>query len=254
MPDAASSLAEAESTFAAHSVREGMRAAFLAHFAPNGLFVRAGWKVAREWLEARPDPPILLEWKPVHVEAAASGEMGLSTGPWRLTPKSPPGAAPSFGQFVSVWKRDAGGRWQVGVDLGISHAEPALWDAPLRATNLAPTRSTDSLEAIEQAFVREWSAAGPAAAYRSHAAERVRLYRTGAAPALGRASALVVAGDARDTRWEIERVEAARSGDFGYAMGHYTVAGKTAGHYVRVWHVEGGRWRIVLDVIQAGTP
>ena len=50
-PDAAS-LAAAETAFAAHSVREDMRTAFLAHFTDDGVFVRDGWTHSNEFLKA----------------------------------------------------------------------------------------------------------------------------------------------------------------------------------------------------------
>src|ERR1700752_324379 len=84
------SLAAAESAFAAHSVREDMRVAFIANFAADGVFVRNGWVVARDDLAPRKAPPIVLDWKPVYAEAAASGEMGLSTGPSKITSKADP--------------------------------------------------------------------------------------------------------------------------------------------------------------------
>src|SRR5437763_64410 len=76
----ATSLAAAETAFAAHSVRENAREAFLAHFAPDGvLVVPSGWTAARPALEAQPVAPSVLEWRPVHVEAARAGDLGLST-------------------------------------------------------------------------------------------------------------------------------------------------------------------------------
>src|SRR3954469_11663458 len=76
------SLAAAESAFAAHSVREDMRTAFLANFADDGMFVRNGWLVSNTYLAGQKAPPIVLDWKPVYTEIAPSGELGLSTGPW----------------------------------------------------------------------------------------------------------------------------------------------------------------------------
>jgi len=49
----------------------------------------------------------------------------------------------------------------------------------------------------------------------------------------------------------VERTETARSGDFGYARGHYAAAatpGKPAGWYLRVWRREASGWRVVMDV------
>jgi len=114
-PEAPASLAAAETGFGRHSVREDMRAAFLANFAEDGVFVRNGWMVSNDWLRPRPAPPIVLDWHPQYVEAAASGDMGLSTGPWKITSKKDPGAAPTHGQFVSVWRRDRIGELGDGI-------------------------------------------------------------------------------------------------------------------------------------------
>src|SRR5689334_14369645 len=136
--EAATSLAAAETEFGRHSVREDMRAAFLANFADDGVFVRDGWIVSNDWLRPRPAPPIVLDWHPQYVEVAPSGEMGLSTGPWTITSKKDASAPATHGQFVSVWRREGTGPWKVAVDLGIGHPQQALWDAPLEA-RVAPT-------------------------------------------------------------------------------------------------------------------
>ena len=250
--DDAASLAAAESAFAAQSVREDMRAAFLAHFAADGVFVRERWVPARAWLEPRPAPPIVLDWRPVHVETARSGEMGLSTGPWRITPRG--AAAPTaYGQFVSIWTREPGGPWRVAVDLGISHAAPALWDAPLDARTTPGVAGAGTIEDAEAAFAGESAAHGAAAAYRAYAAPDLRLYREGHAPWLGREAALADAdlGPA-SPGWAVERSATARSGDFGYARGYFAAAGVEGpprGHFLRAWRREAAGWRIVLDVV-----
>ncbi len=252
--EAVESLAAAEAAFAAHSVREDMRAAFIAHFAPDGVLVREGWTVARDWLAARPAPAIVLDWRPVYVEAAASGEMGLSTGPWKIT--APGDSAPSaFGQFVSIWKRAPGEPWRVAIDLGIGHPSPSLADAPLELGAAASARGGGSLQAAEAAFASDSAARGERLAYRAHGTAALRRYRDGVAPGASLASALASAAmsDARIT-WTAERIEAARSDDFGYAMGHYADAAApatTLGHYLRVWRREDGGWKIVLDVVNA---
>jgi hypothetical protein len=43
-------------------------------------------------------------------------------------------------------------------------------------------------------------------------------------------------------------VETARSGDFGYARGHYAAAGGAPACFLRVWRAEGGQWRVVMAV------
>lgn len=257
--DVPGSLAAAETAFAAHSVREDMRAAFMAAFDADGVFVRNGWTVAADHLRNQPAPPIVLDWKPVHVEVAAAGDLGLSTGPWKITRKAKPGAPPAYGQFVSVWRREGNGTWKVAVDLGIGHPEPSLWQAPLVAVAIPASGGTaTALAAVEADFAARARAAGLAAAHREYAARDLRFYRNGAAPMIGRAAALAAPSMAEGRfEWIVERAEAARSGDLGYARGRYalpeapTVA---VGYYLRVWRREAGSWRVALDIINPAPP
>lgn len=254
--DAARELAAAEAAFAAHSVREDMRAAFLAHFAPDGVMVGEGWSTPAALLGPRPAPPIVLEWRPAYVEVAGSGDLGLSTGPWKRTPRA--GGEPAWGQFVSIWKREPGGAWRVAVDLGVGHRESFLWEAPLQARRTPGLRATASLPEAEAEFARRAQASGSRAAYAEFGAGDLRLYRPGVEPAAARATSLARAtepGD--DVRWVVERWEVAGSGDFGYARGHYSAArdpSKRAGHFLRAWRHEPAGWRIVMDVVDPARP
>lgn len=254
------SLAAAESAFAAQSVRDGMRAAFLAWLAPDATLYRNGPVNGPAYIAANPDPPILLDWRPAFVEVAASGELGLSTGPWTLTSRRDPGATPRHGQFVSVWKREGKGPWRVRVDLGISHSGPALAHAPLQAlstSNQGNPPAPSTIADAEARFAALAARSGDAAAYAALASPSVRVYREGHAPFLGRAEALSspAAGEAR-TAWTLETHEASTSGEFGFASGRFGPApgAAAAGHYVRVWRREAGDWRIALDVVNALSP
>ena len=257
--DHTASLAAAETAFAAHSVREDMRVAFLAAFAPDGVFVRNGWTVSSEWLRNQPAPPIVLDWRPQYVEVAASGELGLSTGPWKITSKAKPDAPPVFGQFVSVWRRE-GATWKVAVDLGVAHPAEALWSAPLETRQLPAPRSVaeSSIAQAEARFAADARTRGLRAAYGAHGAENLRFYRNGHPPTSTRPAALAAAAMADESpAWTVERMETARSGDFGYARGSYAAAslpGVATGWFLRVWRREGAEWRIVMDVNNPAPP
>ncbi|MEO7742897.1 MAG: DUF4440 domain-containing protein [Usitatibacter sp.] len=253
--DPSASLAAAESAFAAHSVREDMRAAFLAAFADDGVFVRNAWVAAKAFLMSRPAPPIVLDWRPQHVEVAASGELGLSTGPWKLTSKDKPDAPASYGQYVSIWRRGADGRWKVEVDLGISHPQPTLWKDRLEARTVPAVKAgpAGGLEEAESAFQRVAAASGLRAAYEAYGAEDLRLYRSGTTPRASRAAALASPA-LRDEKlaWTVDRSAASRSGDLGYTRGAFAEAAKSAvpvGFYLRVWRREAAGWKIALDVV-----
>ena len=247
----ARSLAAAEAAFAAQSVREDMRSAFLSAFAPEGVFVRGAWTPARAWLAPRPAPPIVLDWRPAHVEAARSGDVGLSTGPWRITPQG--AAAPTaYGQFVSVWTRDAGGPWQVAADIGISHPAPTPWDAPLEARTSPGVPGGEPLTQAEAAFSALSAREGMRAAWAAWGAADLRVYREGHPPYVGRGDVARHLWDEARLGWTPEAVRTAASGEFGFARGHYASAaapGTVAGYYLHVWRHEAAGWRLVLDVV-----
>ena len=250
----AESLAAAETAFAAHSVREDMRAAFLANFGNDGVMAREGWVLAKPYLEPRPAPPVVLDWHPAHVEVAGSGEMGLSTGPWKLTPDMKPVPPSAYGQFCSVWRRDADGAWKVLVDLGISNPQPTFWRGALDIFDTpasAPPRA-GGVDAAERAFAQLARGAGARAAYARYGAARLRFYREGFDPIVGRDAALASPAMA-EAAWVVERAESSRSGDFAYARGRVVAPSNpatTLGYFLRVWRAEEGALRIVLDVVQ----
>lgn len=252
---AAASLAAAETAFAAQSVREGLRAAFLAWLAPDAVLFRNGPVNGPASISARPDPPIVLDWRPAFVEVASSGDFGVSTGPWTITPRGDATAPPRHGQFFSVWTRPPGGEWRVRVDLGISHPGPALADAVLSAavTPAFPGAAGEPVDAAEARFARLAAQEGDRAAYAAFASATIRLYREGHAPYLGRDAALAspAAGEGR-TAWVLASQGASRAGDLAYAIGSYGPPGAaTAGHYVRVWRREPTGWRVAADVTNA---
>jgi len=250
---AAASLAAAERAFAAQSMRSDMVSAFLDNFSEQGVMVTGGWMRAREALAGKPPPPIDLDWAPSHVEVAASGELGLSTGPWIRASRTQPDAPSAHGHFVSVWRRLTDGRWQVEVDLGIAHPEAIA--KPRDVEIVAPSVASgagDPLERAETNFVETSLRHGMRAAYAAHALPRFMLYRNGHAPFRGKAAALAAAqmSGAR-TIWLADAVVVSRANDFGYVRGAYADAAdpsKVLGYFLRVWRSEGGAWGIALDV------
>ena len=254
--DHTASLAAAETAFAAHSVREDMRVAFLAAFDDDGVFAREGWRVSNDFLRDRPAPQIVLDWRPQYVETSASGDLGLSTGPSKIVSKVNPGTPPTYGQFVSVWRRAAGGPWKVAVDLGIGHPGDALWSVPLVTRQLsgaAPSAGDGGVAQAEALFAEEVRREGARSAYSRLGADNLRFYRPGNAPTATRAAALASPAMSDDKLlYTVERSETAQSGDFAYARGSYGSADAPAvplGWYVRVGRREPAGWRIVMDVV-----
>jgi ketosteroid isomerase-like protein len=120
------SLVDVEKAFSALSVEKGMKVAFLAYLADDGILFRPAPVPGRKSWQSRPNPPGTLIWEPSYAEVSAFGDLGLSTGPWEFRPPDGTQGEIGYGQFVSVWRRmDEEGPWMVAVDLGVSHPKPS---------------------------------------------------------------------------------------------------------------------------------
>ncbi len=79
-----------------------------------------------------------LVWRPHIVEVAASGDLALSRGPYRLRGRNDKGeATESWGIYNSVWRKAADGRWRILFDAGnpgeqqLTEEMKALIDKPV---------------------------------------------------------------------------------------------------------------------------
>jgi ketosteroid isomerase-like protein len=129
-------LVAAERAFAADAQARGMREAFLAALAEEGVVFSPGPVNGHAVWTARTADATKLEWAPEAAEIAASGDLGYTYGPWRLTP--PDARAPvAFGHFLTVWQKQADGHWKALADKGVRHGEVPLPTTVVRRGQLA---------------------------------------------------------------------------------------------------------------------
>lgn len=261
----AKDLAAEEGKFAAYSVKNGMRAAFLEFFADRSWLLRPGPVDAKTWLRARPDPAIVLDWKSQRTVLSASGDLGFSTGPWLLRSKTEPAAPAAHGHFYSVWQKQQNGEWKVLVDHGISHGPTATPDTlpttPLAALDLMTQKPAAG--ALAGDAERQFIARGNAA-YADTITPRTRLLREGQFPIDGTAAI----GDYLKSQegqwsWTVKLQGASRADDFAYAVGNYTWQPKEGaarkGQYVRVWVRDASSpaqqgWTLAAEVLTPEPP
>ncbi len=75
--------------------------------------------VVRDWEVFFAEDGPRLTWAPVHVEAAASGDLGYSTGRYEWGGKNPDGTPRvRTGWYVTIWRKGADGRWRAALDIG----------------------------------------------------------------------------------------------------------------------------------------
>ena len=258
-------LAIEEAKFAAHSVNNGMRAAFLEFFADQSWLLRPDLVDAKTWLLARPDPPIVLDWKSQRTILSASGDLGFSTGPWIRRSKANPNAPAAHGQFFSVWQKQKNGKWKVLIDHGISHDATVTPDAlptkPLVGLGLAPMK----LKPVVLAFDAENDFVNRAQQpYIDCVTNRTVLLRDGLFPIEGKTTVMAYVNSQEGAWvWTPKLQGASSANDFAYVVGN--VAGKTQtgetrkGHYIRVWMRDASgeaptRWTIAAEVLTLELP
>jgi ketosteroid isomerase-like protein len=123
-------------------------AAFLSRVAPDAVFSGGELQVGREtigqkWARYFADGGPTLGWKPTDSGLAASGDLGWTVGDAIFEWKEK-GVAPSPGRYVTVWVKDASGRWMAALDASL---EPASGKPGARRTLRTLTSRDGSMEA-----------------------------------------------------------------------------------------------------------
>lgn len=252
---------EADRGFAATAERAGQQAALLEWLADDAVLFRPAAVPGRAWLATHESASGRLEWQPTAAAVACSGDLAISSGPWRYTNGD---EAPSAGHYVTVWRRSEAGDWRVVLDHGVEHpagAAPtesltslyaASWPGAGDARRCAEADRTDTVAKADASVNRAIRKRGLAAGIAAAAADDAIVYRDGRPP--GR-PASVLPGSVDLPRGGEGRASgriAAPHADL--AVTHGVLEARTAGAappvqlaYVRVWRLDGSRWRLAVD-------
>jgi ketosteroid isomerase-like protein len=275
------SLVEAERSFSRMSVERGVRESFLAFFADDGInFQPHPTNTKEAYLKRRAPaarPSVTLYWEPVFADVSRAGDLGYTTGPYRLSDQSAERKPTRHGYYFSIWKRQpSGGAWKVALDVGIQTPAPdeaerrlrfqAAWQTPPAKTTSASydlERERAALLEADREFIRVADTRGAARAFQAHLADEARLHRDGIFPLTNRETIRSFLAQKKFMlSGEPLKAEVAESNDLGYTYGRYELregdarqratAETEKGYYVRVWKRDGarsgtGRWKIVLD-------
>jgi ketosteroid isomerase-like protein len=244
----ARSLAAAESAFAAESVALGMRTAFLNVLSEDAIVFEPDPQNGRKAWTAKKDSAAVLSWKPILAVVAASGDFGYTTGPWTYKAKAEDREAVAFGQFVSIWRREAG-QWKLLFDLGADHpaptaAAPDLQVIDNRSPNEPAAAAREAMFKNDRAY-----AAAPLQEFPRVAADDIRLFLPQKFPVLGKSAAeAALRGAPEKLTFGAPKGEISPSGDLGFAWGGYR--GPQDGYYLRIWRRhETAAWTLVLELL-----
>jgi ketosteroid isomerase-like protein len=97
---------------------------FLSFVDPDARFIsgrvaRGRDEIGKAWGPVlSPDGPAM-RWRPAFVEVTSDGNLAISRGPYRSRRVGEDGTEiESWGHFISTWRRNADGEWQVVFDSG----------------------------------------------------------------------------------------------------------------------------------------
>jgi ketosteroid isomerase-like protein len=264
------SMVDTELAFARMAAEQGIRPSFMAFIAEDGILFRPRAVRGKQWMIDHPVPPSnqhpLLSWYPAVAEIARAGDLGYTTGPWEFKNDVHDAKPVAFGNFLTVWKKQADGSWKFAIDLGISGPQPntpiAAWQPPKNSKR--ETKAAHASVETEQALLRvkdgEFSKLSAArdgqTAFTTFAAPDVRVFRDEKFPFIGKAAGLTaLPAKSSVWTWEPAFADVSRSGDLGYTYGTYRIASKDApskimesGNYYRMWKKQSGKWLVVADL------
>ena len=97
---------------------------FLSFVDPDARFIAGGVSRGREeigqaWSAVLATGGPAMRWRPAFVEVTSDGKLAISRGPYRSTSIAEDGSvSESWGHFISTWRRNEFGEWQVLFDSG----------------------------------------------------------------------------------------------------------------------------------------
>ena len=258
--DALQSLVQAEKNFAQMAVEKNIRDAFLANLADNAIVFDPGPVSGPKLYQKSSPSDAQLTWYPIFADVSRAGDMGYTTGPWEFKKNKGDEKPSAYGQFLSVWKKQPDGKWQVVLDGGVDNPAPINRHPPVEiAPNEFASRDEVNLKTARRALAaaeKEFDAASEkdaGAALIDASAPNIRVFRNGRFPASGRdAAQLMIGYDHGKLKAKAAGGGISRSGDLAYSYGEYTnerLDGVEHGYYVTIWRLSvGGDWKLAVDV------
>jgi len=251
-----------ERAFAKAAAIKGTRDAFIEFLADDGIIFQPGPVNGKKfWSERQPRPGVL-SWEPVFADVSEARDLGYTTGPWEFRPKGPDDQPVAFGQYFTIWKKQADRSWKAVLDRGVttekSFPRPALSfprdvEPQVGKSKSADASARENLLKLESKFSNA-SALNARTAFASYLADDARLLRQNVEPAIGKPAAGKLMPEAgRALTWQAAMADVSASGDLGYTYGSFELntRGVTLqrGSYVRVWKKLNGTWQVVADVM-----
>jgi ketosteroid isomerase-like protein len=117
---------QADIDFSNMSVKNGNSKAFLHFASPEAILLRErnypviGMSNLMKHMSEPDKPGFILEWEPYRADVAQSGDLGYTFGLWTYSSDSGKKILVR-GTYVTIWKKQADGKWKFVLDGGTSN-------------------------------------------------------------------------------------------------------------------------------------
>lgn len=112
------SLLKAEQEFTESAARNGVKSAYTSFSAGKALVFRPNPVNVKSYYATQPNDKNIT-FTPDFGRVSRSGDWGFVTGGYTVD-----GTEKAYGQYLSVWKTSAGGKWEMVLDINDSHNKP----------------------------------------------------------------------------------------------------------------------------------
>jgi len=250
---------KAERDFAAYSVANSTKEAFLKFLDSSGIIFDNGKAVngIGAWTKREKGPGIL-NWSPRYWDISQSNDFGFTIGPWTYK-AGPQDSIAATGHYTTVWHINMSGEWKFLVDLGVRNNPMQFYastDSLLRIDDFgSPPGTLKSMLKKEREFIRqtkneiyhgwdrkEW--------YKRSSTVMGLLSRNDRMPGMFTDMILGTMNSMPDKiTYRILGSGISSSGDLGYVYGATDINGKKD-NYLRIWRREYKQWRLAHEVLR----
>jgi len=250
----------AEENFNKLVERKGIKDGFLAVADPEGIVFKPNAVKINDFYNGIDKQPGKLSWQPKFARISANGDLGFTAGPY-VYQNGKTDDDKVYGDYVSIWRLDAEGKFKLLVDLGIQHPEPEQnvvtdFKEPDPAKQKAPSKDPfagkNILTATDKTFNHSLSLSA-LAAYKEFLSPEARYYFPGFEPMTGTDKILkFLDNEGISISAETVNVGRSTSNDLAYTYGTARIKkGNIVNNYnyVRVWEIDAThKWNMLLEI------
>ncbi len=250
--DPAKELANAERAFSAASENYGVKQSFLQFLSDECVMFNPGPVNGMELYRKRSENSVCLTWYPTYVEVSASGDFGISTGPWEYR-RTKNDTNVAYGHYFSVWKKQSNGGWKVVLDNGISYPDSLKRTEQTIVRDLKKSKkptiasSAETILELERAFSNSIRENGGEKTYKQYCSDDMKVYRRGSFPTRTRDAAQSLFLKQEKKISFVANAQLSSAGDIGYSYGYSVNEKNDSSAFVRVWRKEKD-WKIAVDI------